>query len=74
MAPFLQPGLRHLERRSLGSDGGLDLVYERVLVLDLLHDHGQLGLEILLGLLALGHAGLESLKMRNISEHSFPFT
>ena len=50
-----------LEGRSLGPDGCLDLLYPGALVLQLLPDHGQLGLEAVVGLLALRHSSLEGL-------------
>ena len=53
VAAALQPGLGHLERRPLGPDGGLHLVYVGVLVLDLLLDHPQLGPQLAVRLLTL---------------------
>ena len=51
VAAPLQPRLGHLERRPLGPDGGLHLVYVGVLVLDLLLDHPQLGPQLVVRLL-----------------------
>ena len=51
VAAALQSRLGHLERRPLGPDGGLHLVYVGVLVLDLLLDHPQLGPQLIVSLL-----------------------
>ena len=62
VSPLLQSTLRHFERRSLGPDGGLDLFNVGVLVLDLLLDHAQLALQLLVSLLTFLCPLLEGLQ------------
>ena len=59
--PQGQSGLGHLQWRSHASDGGLEVVDVLLLVVDLLHGPGQVGLEAGVGTLGAGDPLLECL-------------
>ena len=53
VAPGLQPGLRHLQRVALGPDRLLQTLDVLLLVVDLLHGLGEVGLELVVGVCCL---------------------